>query len=404
MQEVFYYSNRLIKSVKSNFQRYLLAEINWEYRLIEILGARGVGKTTLMLQKAKALNKEKVNQAVYLSLDDKLLFQNSLVDIAEELDKFGVKYLFFDEVHKYPLKYKGFDWSAEIKNIYDRLPGLNIVYSGSSALNIYKGHGDLSRRKSSYKLNGFSFREYLKFNGVLDMDRIELDSILVNHQEISSEITSSIKIIPHFKMYLKYGYFPFYNDGPDFYFDRINNILNVVLETDIPAVSDISFQTTFKLKKLLAAIASSAPYVPNLVKLRNELMVTDQRTLLKYLDFLEKAEVITSLSQKVKGNKIMQKPDKIYLANPNYFYSLSIHEEIGTIRETFFESQLRLNHKVTLPLKGDFLVDDKFVIEIGGKNKTSKQIRNLENAFLVLDDIEIGVANQIPLWLFGFLY
>jgi predicted AAA+ superfamily ATPase len=405
MQEIFSYSNSIIETVELDFKRYLFNQINWEARLVEILGSRGVGKTTLMLQKAKILNSEKANQAVYISLDDKLMFKHSIVDVAEELVKYGVKYLFFDEVHKYPSKIKDYDWSAEIKNSYDRFPNLRIVYSGSSILKIYKGQGDLSRRKSSYRLAGLSFREYLELNGVVSFKKIILSDLLERHQETSSAITKEIKVIPLFKEYLKTGYFPFYNEDPSSYYNRLNSILNVIIETDIPAVSSITFETSLKLKKLLAVIASTVPYVPNLINLRNELFVTDQRTLLKYIDFLEKAEVITTLSQKARGNKILQKPDKIYLGNTNYFYGLNMMgEEMGTTRETFFNTQLNIEHQLRLPKTGDFLVDEKYTFEIGGKNKTSKQVKDIQNSYVVLDDIENGIFNQIPLWLFGFLY
>lgn len=405
MQEIFSYSNSIINTVHLEFKRYLFKQINWETRLVEILGSRGVGKTTLMLQKAKILNTESANQAVYISLDDKLMYKNSIVDVAEELVKYGVQYLFLDEVHKYPSKMKGYDWSAEIKNTYDRYPNLKIVYSGSSILKIYKGQGDLSRRKSSYRLAGLSFREYLELNGVISMNRLSLTDILERHQGISSTITKGIKVIPLFKEYLKTGYFPFYNEDPSSYYNRLNSILNVIIETDIPAVSSITFETSLKLKKLLAAIASTVPYVPNLLNLRNELLVTDQRTLLKYLDYLEKAEVITTMSQKASGNKILQKPDKIYLGNANYFYGLNMMgEEIGTIREIFFETQLNIEHQMRLPKNGDFLIDEKYTFEIGGKNKTPKQVKDVQNSYVVLDDIENGIFNQIPLWLFGFLY
>jgi predicted AAA+ superfamily ATPase len=405
MQGIFNYSNKIINETNLGFKRYLFHKINWKPKLIEILGARGVGKTTLMLQKAKLLNAVKPNQAVYLSLDDKLLYTNSIVDLAEELDKYGVRHLFLDEVHKYPPKHKAYDWSAEIKNIYDRIPSLRIIYSGSSILKIYKAHGDLSRRRSTYRLAGLSFREYLALNGVGTFKALSLDDILENHQEISAGITKKIKIIPYFKNYLKTGYFPFHKEDPSSYYSRLNSVLNVVIETDIPSVSDISFETSMKLKKLLAAIASTAPYVPNLVNLRRELFITDQRTLLKYLDYLDKAEVVSALTQKAKGNKIMQKPDKIYLGNTNYFYSLDMTGEVsGTIRETFFNSQLNVDHQLRLPPNGDFLSDGKYIFEIGGKNKTSRQIKDSKNAFLVLDDIENGISNRIPLWLFGFLY
>lgn len=405
MQEIFANSNSLIENISLEFKRYLFSEINWNTRLIEILGSRGVGKTTMMLQKSKLLNSQKPNQAVYISLDDKLMYNNSIVDIAEELVKYGVQYIFLDEVHKYPPKIKGFDWSAEIKNVYDRFPGLNIVYSGSSVLKIYKGQGDLSRRKSSYRLAGLSFREYLSLNEIFAINSFLLNDILTNHQEITGSISKKIKIIPHFKEYLKTGYFPFYKEDPLNYFNRLNAILNVIIETDIPAVAEITFETSLKLKKLLAAIASTVPYVPNLVNLRQELFVADQRTLLRYLDFLEKAEVLNTFSQKAKGNKILHKPDKIYLGNTNYFYALNMHgEEMGTIRELFFQTQVGVNHSLKIPRSGDFIVNDKFIFEIGGKNKTQHQIRDLTNAYLVLDDIENGIFNRIPLWLFGFLY
>jgi len=403
--EIFNYSNPIINRVSLDFKRYLFNDINWEARLIEILGGRGVGKTTLMLQRAKMLNAKVPNQAVYLSLDDKLMYRNSIVDLAEELEKYGVRYLFLDEVHKYPPKLKDYDWSAEIKNAYDRFPGLKIVYSGSSVLKIYKGHGDLSRRKSTWRMAGMSFREHLAFNGVLDRESILLEDIISNHQHISNKLTEKTKIIPAFKKYLATGYFPFYAEDPDAYHERLSAIINVIIETDIPAVSDISFETSQKLKKLLAAIATTVPYVPNLLKLRKELLISDQRTLLKYLNLLEKAEVISILSQQARGNKIMHKPDKIYLGNTNYYYALPFQkEEAGTVRETFFESQLSVKHQLRLPPAGDFLVDDTYVFEIGGRNKTTAQLKGGDSAFLAVDDIENGIHRTIPLWLFGFLY
>ena len=253
---------------------------------------------------------------------------------------------------------------------------------------ITNNNGDLSRRKSSYRLAGLSFREYLVMNGIINYQSLTLNDLIANHQDISNELTGKIKIIPHFKEYLKTGYFPFYNEDPSSYFDRLNSILNVIIETDIPAVSEITFQTSLKLKKLLAVISSTAPYVPNLLNLRRELFVSDQRTLLKYLDFLEKAEVINTLSQKARGNKILHKPDKIYLANTNYFYGLNMSgEEPGTIRETFFISQVSIGHELKLPSTGYFTVNGNYVFEIGGKNKSNQQIKDLKNAWLVLDDI-----------------
>ena len=246
IQDIINYSNRLINNTKSDFVRYLYSRINWESRLIEIYGARGVGKTTLLLQRARSLNELIHNQAVYLSLDDLLFFNHSIVDVAESLKQYGVNYLFLDEVHKYPSKFLNYDWSAEIKNCYDRLPNLSIIYSGSSVLKLYQGQGDLSRRKSSYLLSGLSLREYLTYNKIATHEAIPLDEMLVNHEKISGDITKNLKIIPFFKEYLKTGYFPFYNEDPLRYFDRINSILNVIIENDIPAVTDIPFETSQK--------------------------------------------------------------------------------------------------------------------------------------------------------------
>ena len=405
MLELLNTSDRLISSVGLSFKRYLFDQINWESRLIEILGSRGVGKTTLMLQKASVLNKKKKNQAVYISLDDILLFKYSIIEIAEMMDQNGFEYLFLDEVHKYPSKFKGFDWSAEIKNVYDKFPQLKIVYSGSSILKIYKGDGDLSRRKSTYHLSGLSFRENLALNKVIQVDAIKLDELLNSHDEITKPITQKIKILPLFREYLKTGYFPFYSEDKNAYYSRLNSILNVIIETDIPAITEISFETSLKIKKLLAAIASTVPYVPNLVQLRAELNIADQRTLMKYLYYLEKSEVISTLNPVAKGNKIMQKPGKILMGNTNYTYSLQMqNEEIGSIRETFFNSQLNQDYSLALPKSGDFLVSDTYIFEIGGKNKTGKQIKNVSNSYIVSDDIENGAFNQVPLWAFGLLY
>ena len=405
MEEIFAYSNAIIEQVSLDFKRYLFKLVNWDSRLIEILGSRGVGKTSLMLQKARILNNEIPNQAVYISLDDRLLYDKSLVDLADGLEKYGIRHLFLDEVHKYPSKKKGYDWSAEIKNIYDRYRGLHIVYSGSSALKLYKGQGDLSRRKSSYHLAGLSFREYLEFLGEGSFPDYSMADLLENHQQIAGEIVNRIRILPLFREYLRTGFFPFFMEDPPMYYQRLNQTLNVVIETDIPAVSRIGFDTSLKIKKLLSAIATTAPYVPNLLKLRNELGIADQRTLLKYLDYLDKSGIVSTLQQVAKGNKVLQKPDKIYLGNTNLVYSLNTgREELGTIRETFFHSQAVVGSDVQLPPSGDFLVDGRYTMEIGGKGKTSRQIKDQSRAFIVADDIETGAFNRIPLWLFGFLY
>jgi predicted AAA+ superfamily ATPase len=404
MERLFEVSNKLINNVSLSYKRYLFNSINWQGKLIEINGARGVGKTMLMLQKARLLNSDHLNQAVYLTLDDPYFYGHSIIETADKFAKYGGKYLFFDEVHKYPAKHKHFDWSAEIKNIYDKFPELKVIYTGSSLLKLYKGHGDLSRRKLTYNLAGLSFREYLSYNKIADFNSYPIEELLKQHTIIASDITKKIKIIPHFIEYLYKGYYPFYNEDPEQYYNRLKDVVSVILETDIPSVTDIPFETSVKLKKLLAVIAGSAPMTPNLTKVGNELYIPDQRTLLKYINYLEKAELITLLSREAKGNQIMRKPNKIYLNNPNLMLCFDVMPNTGTMRETFFANQVSLNESLKYPLKGDFLLNDKWIFEIGGKNKSKKQIRDLENGFLALDDIETGFGNVIPLWLFGFLY
>jgi len=398
-------SNRLINNITSPFKRNLYESIHWNDRLIELRGARGVGKTTLMLQKAKELQTKGKEKVLYFSSDTPYFFKNSLFDTAETFSKYGGEFLFIDEVHKYPPKYKNLDWSLEIKNIYDALPQLNIVYSGSSVLQLFKGQGDLSRRKSAYVFNGLSFREYLILNNIYHHQSYTLVQLLTNHQQIATEIISEIKVLPHFNEYLKTGYYPFYIENPDKYYDKLNEIISVVLEIDIPAVSDINFDAAYKMKKLLASISSTVPFTPNLANLSKELHITDNRTVLKYINLLEKAEMITTLSTDGIGNTVLNKPDKIYLNNANMMYALEPNAvNVGTIRETFFLNQINYLHKTNYPKSGDFEVDNKYTFEVGGKNKDQKQIKDIQNSFLVIDDIETGYGNRIPLWLFGFLY
>ncbi len=405
MHKLYEISNKLISKVKTDFKRSLYTKIDWQQRLIEITGSRGVGKTTMMLQKAKKLFDKNPQTVIYISLDDAYFFNNSIIETAEQFQKYGGKYIFIDEVHKYPAKQKAYDWSAELKNIYDRYPELSITYSGSSIIELYKGHGDLSRRKSSYKLNGMSFREYLEMNNTLKLPAITLQDVINKTPIISADISNKIKIFPHFKNYLSTGYYPFYNENHEQYNQRIKNIINVILEVDIPSIAEINYDTTGKIKTMLAVLSTSVPYTPNLTKLSDRLQIGDLRTMYKYFYFLEKAELITLLNSNAKANKLFQKPEKLYLNNTNLINAISPEKlETGTIRETFFLNQLKYLHEINYPKKADFIINNKYTFEIGGKNKTGKQIENIENSYIVQDDIEIGFANKIPLWLFGFLY
>lgn len=405
MEKLYTISNKLINTVSVDFKRSLHNKINWQQRLIEIKGSRGVGKTTLMLQRAKELYAENPQKVIYLTLDDAYFYDHSLVETADEFNKYGGNIMFVDEVHKYPAKQKGYDWSSELKNIYDLYPEISVVYSGSSIIELYKGNGDLSRRKSTYKLNGLSFREYLAMNNILSVEPVLLDDIIENGMAISNEIINKIKILPHFKAYLQNGYYPFYKEAPNQYFTRISNIVNVILEVDIPSITEITFETIGKIKKMLAVLASTVPYTPNLTSLSKELNIADLRTLYKYLNYLNHAELIALVNAVSKGNKIFNKPEKLLLNNTNLAYALFGNEiNSGTMREIFFYNQLEYIHHVNYPKIGDFLIDNKYTFEIGGKNKKQKQVNTFENSFIVKDEIESGVMNIIPLWLFGFLY
>jgi predicted AAA+ superfamily ATPase len=404
MEQLYEISERLINRTEIDFNRSLYHSITWKDKLIEIRGARGVGKTTLMLQKAKELaNSGK--SVLYVSLDIPYFYSHQLFETAENFYKYGGEYLFIDEVHKYPQKQKKNDWSQELKNIYDTIPDLNLVYSGSSILQLYKGQGDLSRRKSTYSLSGLSFREYLELYKNLVFSPYSLNEMIQNHKEISSNITVKVKILPEFDRYLKYGYYPFYKESSERYFDKLSEVINVVIETDIPYVSDISFEALHKLKQLLSAVSTTVPYTLNLSNISSELYITDQRTLIKYLNLLEKAELITTLGAKAIGNKIFNKPQKIYLNNTNLMFAIDKSNiQVGNIRETFFFNQLKYLHQVNYPKKGDFIIDNSYTFEVGGKNKENSQIKEVKDAYLAIDNIEIGFANRIPLWLFGFLY
>jgi len=307
-------------------------------------------------------------------------------------------------VHKYPPKFAGHDWSAEIKNLYDKFPELKVIYSGSSLLRLFKGKGDLSRRRITYNLPGLSLREYLLYNEKLNYPSIHLEELIGNHVDIAGDIVTKIKIIPQFNEYLDHGYFPFYNEAPEHYFDRLKDVISVILENDVPAVIDAPYITSVKLKKLLAVIAESAPVTPNLSLIRSELYIADHRTLLKYLNWLDFAELITLLGKEARGNQILRKPEKIYLNNPNLMQLLSSLPDRGNLRETFFVNQTGYLHDVKYPDQGDFYIDDKFIFEVGGKNKGAGNLKNLPDIYLALDNIEIGFGKTIPLWLFGFLY
>ncbi len=398
MQNLYRYSSSLITDSDLRFKRYLFNQIDWNDRLIGITGARGIGKTTLLLQRIKQ-SFGTSEEALYVSLDNFYFLKKSLFDLAEEFSVNGGKFLFIDEVHRYPT------WSSEIKNIYDTFRNLKIVFSGSSALQIFKAEGDLSRRASMYKLSSMSLREYIELAHNVVFQSYTLSELLEHHIDIASEITTRIKPLPIFKDYLKGGSYPFYLGSSASFHQRLLSTVNVIIENDLMAIEHFSYTTLVHLRRLLALIADSVPFKPNISELSRKTGIS-RDILLRLIDLLEKSELLISLRQDSSPTGYLTKPEKIYLNNTSLLYSLTLNQnpETGTLRETFFVNQLRENHLVNLPKKGDFIVEGKFVFEVGGRSKTTQQIADLSEAFIVQDDIEVGYRNRIPLWLFGFLY
>ncbi len=397
MERIYANFAKRIKLTSTIFERYLANTIDWNDRLIAIVGLRGSGKTTIMLQHIKN-NTFANKQVLYISLDDIWFTQNTLVDFTEDFVARGGKYLFIDEVHKYPT------WSIEIKNIYDNYPELHIVFTGSSMLEIYKGQGDLSRRLSLYKLSSLSFREFLQFEHGIEVAPLSFSDIILNHTDIAFDISQKFKPLAYFGDFLKFGSLPFFKENKEKYYERLKATINTILETDLPAITDINYAHILKLKKLLMVISSSVPFKPNITQLAGKIE-TERRTLYKYLDILERAGLIMQLSTPGSGLKVLAKAEKIYLGNPNLAYALcDIAPQIGNLRETFFLNQLQVSETVNYTQVADFLINKKYTIEVGGKTKDNSQIRNLDNAYLAIDGIEMGTHERIPLWLFGFMY
>ena len=397
MERLRTWSYQQIKSVPKEFTRTLASSIRWNSRLIVITGARGVGKTTLMLQhieKNIPLNEE----VLYVAADDIFFTNNTLIDLADDFVKRGGKYLFVDEVHKYA------NWSTEIKSIYDNFKELQIVLSGSSTLEIKKGEADLSRRAIFYHLIGLSFREYIHFQYELELPSFSLNDIITNSKEISWEISNKIKPIKMFKEYLNFGYYPFFKEDKETYHKRIAQILSLILEVDIPSSFSIDYSAVAQIRKLIGLIAPMVPFKPNITKLSQQIGLS-RETFIRYLQYLNKTDVLNLLYSQTKGVSSLNKPEKVYLHNPNLAFAIADHNiNVGNLRETFFFNQVGTLHSITYPSLGDFFVDDKYTFEVGGKSKTMKQIEGIKNSYIASDEIEISVGEKIPLWLFGFLY
>ena len=396
LQPLFDNYHRKIAKINLRFKRYLYSKINWSVRMIGIKGARGVGKTTMLLQHILE-NYVDIDQTLYASLDDLWFSSHSLMDLVDWADRHGIKRLYLDEVHRYE------HWSETLKNIYDNYPDMGIIYTSSSLLIMDNANVDLSRRQTVYTLHGLSFREFLDFENGLHLEPIRLEEILENHVSIAMKVLKIIKVTPLFEAYLEHGYYPFYRESGEDFPLRLRETVSVVLESDLPAVENVSFETILKVRKLLAIISEKVPFEPNMSELWKQLS-TNNNLGLKMLYALDKAQLLNLLTNKVKNYKYLFKPDKIFLGNTNLMHVLCPKVDKGNERETFFLSQLQVDHDVKYPQKGDFLIDGKYLFEVGGKSKAFDQIADIPYSYLAIDDTEVGHGNRIPLWMFGLLH
>lgn len=380
------------------FERELERKINWNARLISVRGSRGTGKTTLFLQHIKKTFSNNLNKVLYVNLDNVYFSNNTLVELAEKFASRGGTHLFIDEVHKYE------NWSKEIKNLYDDFPELHIAFTGSSLLEILNGRADLSRRTLVYELTGLSFREYLSLIKAHDFPIFTLEEILKNNEQISAEIASKIKPFEFFDDYLSFGYYPYFLEGKDDYFNRLNETLNMILEVELPMLRGLEIAYIPRIKKLLAVIGESAPFIPNITQLAAKIGISRQ-TLLIYLKYLEDAKLINQLYKKSRGLSVLEKPERILMGNTNLIELFNgENANTGSRRETFVLNQLLHSHKVDFSEESDFFVDSKYTFKVGGKNKKRKQIQEIPDSYIIADDIEFGTDRRIPIWLLGFMY
>lgn len=389
MRTLYQKFETLLQNTPTDFKRYLYEKVSWDSRMLGIIGSRGVGKTTMILQYIKENLDSK--KALYVSADDMYFSHHRLVELADEFYKNAGEYLFIDEIHKYK------DWSRELKNIYDSYPTLKVVFTGSSVLDILKGSADLSRRALIYKLQGLSFREYLKYFHNYEVGVYSLEQIINNEVELENIEHP----LPLFNDYLQHGYYPFGNENELNL--RLGQIIVQTLETDIPQYANLNVGTSRKLKQLLSVIAESVPFKPNFSKI-SEIIKVSRNSLDDYFTYMEKAGLITQLRNETSGIRGLGKVDKVYLDNTNIIFNLAGEKSNpGNLRESFFLNQMRLNNQVISSKKADFVIDH-YTFEIGGKNKQQKQIKKDGKSFVVKDDVEFGYLNVIPLWAFGLNY
>ena len=390
-------SEYLLSNTKLDFKRFLFNEIKWNNRLIGIKGARGTGKTTLSLQWLKQQNLQ-VTKAAYFSLDDLYFTNHSLKDTIAQFYKQGGKILVLDEVHKYK------NWSIEIKNIHDTYTGIKIIFTGSSIIDISRQEGDLSRRAVVYELPGLSYREFLSLKYNLLLPVFSLNDILIDASTLKKQLPNSFRPLEYFNEYLQTGYYPFMMEDKETVHQKINQLIRTIVEYDMAELKDFDIRNAKKILQLMYVIAQQVPFKPNLVSLAEKTNI-HRNSLNNYLYYLEQAKLISLLQPAGKSTAILQKPEKIYLNNTNLLYALAEQQvDKGNLRETFFLSQLNVVSKIAMPKQGDFFIDNKYTFEVGGKDKSQKQIAGIKNGWVVKDDLEFPVGNELPLWMFGCLY
>ena len=375
------------------YKRYLHKEVDFSAKLIGILGARGVGKTTFLLQHLRE-NPLAMEKKLYFSADD--LDIDSLFDVAYAFVKEGGELLIIDEIHKYR------HFEKELKKIYDML-ALKVIFSGSSALQLDHAQGDLSRRVMLYNMNGLSFREFIEIKEGITLPSYSKEDIFTNHTEIARNLLKSIRPYAFWKEYLSFGYYPFYFEDTKGYPLRLKRTIQTVIEVDIPSIFPIEYEKIVSLKKLVRLVCESPPFKINIKALADKMSIKDYQTLYRYMEYLHRGRILSLIRAKSRGDSIFVKPQKLYLANTNLHFAYCDNVEVGSLREVFFMSMLG-EENIEVATKGDFVIEGKYIVEIGGKNKSFKQIKDLPDSYIVADDIEVGFGNKIPLWLFGFLY
>ena len=389
---------RILKEISSDYKRYLYNNIDFSSQMIGIVGARGVGKTTLLLQYTSTL-KEKfdIYKSLYFSYDYPSNLEIKLIDLAEEFVKIGGEYLIIDEIHKYD------KFSQDLKAIYDFYPRLNVIFTGSCASSIYNAQADLSRRVVLYPMSGLSYREFLELKLKKNLPAYSLKNILDDSINIVNNLEEEFIPLEHFKEYLTYGYYPFYFKEQNQYLRQLNAVINQTIDIDLVNLGLVKQSFTNKLKKLLIVISQSNPFELNITKLATNIEVS-RNTIYAYLQHLDKGGLLHIVPSSKKGITKLSKPEKLYLNNTNMFYCFGEDAKIGTIRETFFVSQLKEQFNVEVSSQGDFVVNNKYTFEVGGEGKSFHQIKDLEQSYLVIDTDSTENSKKIPLWLFGFLY